>query len=186
MDTNFSINISSPWLCTAWCNEIGSLTSLMHVTQVHPVTTENQSLHQAVVVSPYKCTPGVMIIEPGPSSVCQALINCSTVMAFVGLEANLLMSSYKNHLVMTVHLGAWFTFISVFVFSRFARTLHIFFYISHSFPHQKDGEFCQVWFILLLKWPLWRCHSWDGWGFTLGSSFFFFFSGKPQRCQLNK
>ena len=28
--------------CTAWCNEIGSLTSLMHVTQVHPVTTENQ------------------------------------------------------------------------------------------------------------------------------------------------
>ena len=27
---------------TAWCNEIGSLTSLMHVTQVHPVTTENQ------------------------------------------------------------------------------------------------------------------------------------------------
>ena len=29
-------------LATAWCNEIGSLTSLMHVTQVHPVTTENQ------------------------------------------------------------------------------------------------------------------------------------------------
>ena len=28
--------------CTAWCNEIGSLTSLMHATQVHPVTTENQ------------------------------------------------------------------------------------------------------------------------------------------------
>ena len=27
---------------TAWCSEIGSLTSLMHVTQVHPVTTENQ------------------------------------------------------------------------------------------------------------------------------------------------
>ena len=28
--------------CTAWCNEIGSLTSLMHVTQVHPVTAGNQ------------------------------------------------------------------------------------------------------------------------------------------------
>ena len=28
--------------CTAWCNEIGSLMSQMHVTQVHPVTTENQ------------------------------------------------------------------------------------------------------------------------------------------------
>ena len=27
---------------TVWCNEIGSLTSLMHTTQVHPVTTENQ------------------------------------------------------------------------------------------------------------------------------------------------
>ena len=27
---------------TAWFNEIGSLTSLMHVTHVHPVTTENQ------------------------------------------------------------------------------------------------------------------------------------------------
>ena len=27
---------------TAWCNEIGSLTSLTHVTQVHRVTTENQ------------------------------------------------------------------------------------------------------------------------------------------------
>ena len=27
---------------TAWCNEIGSLTSLMHVNQLHPVTTENQ------------------------------------------------------------------------------------------------------------------------------------------------
>ena len=27
---------------TAWFNEIGSLASLMHVTQVHPVTTENQ------------------------------------------------------------------------------------------------------------------------------------------------
>ena len=27
---------------TAWCNEIGSLMSLMHATQVHPVTTENQ------------------------------------------------------------------------------------------------------------------------------------------------
>ena len=27
---------------TAWCCEIGSLTSLMDVTQVHPVTTENQ------------------------------------------------------------------------------------------------------------------------------------------------
>ena len=28
--------------CTVWCNEIGSLTSLMHVTLVHPVTAENQ------------------------------------------------------------------------------------------------------------------------------------------------
>ena len=27
---------------TAWCSEIGSLTSPMHATQVHPVTTENQ------------------------------------------------------------------------------------------------------------------------------------------------
>ena len=27
---------------TAWCNEIGPLTSLIHVTQVHPVTTEDQ------------------------------------------------------------------------------------------------------------------------------------------------
>ena len=27
---------------TAWCSEIGSLTSLMHVSQVHSVTTENQ------------------------------------------------------------------------------------------------------------------------------------------------
>ena len=27
---------------TAWCSEIGSLTSLMHVIQVHPVTAENQ------------------------------------------------------------------------------------------------------------------------------------------------
>ena len=30
------------WSSTVWCNEIGSLTSLMHVTQVHPVTTENR------------------------------------------------------------------------------------------------------------------------------------------------
>ena len=30
------------YVCTAWSNEIGSLTSLTHVAQVHPVTTENQ------------------------------------------------------------------------------------------------------------------------------------------------
>ena len=37
-------NMSLPhvYVSTAWCNEIGSLTSLMHGTQVHPVTTENQ------------------------------------------------------------------------------------------------------------------------------------------------
>ena len=29
-------------LYTAWCSDIGSLTSLMHVTRVHPVTTEIQ------------------------------------------------------------------------------------------------------------------------------------------------
>ena len=29
---------------TVWCNEIGSLTSLMHETRVHPVTAENQFL----------------------------------------------------------------------------------------------------------------------------------------------
>ena len=28
--------------CTVWCSEIGPLTSLMHVTQVQPVTTKNQ------------------------------------------------------------------------------------------------------------------------------------------------
>ena len=30
------------YMYTGWCNEIGSLTSPMHVTQVHPVTTENR------------------------------------------------------------------------------------------------------------------------------------------------
>ena len=32
------------WLCTSiyQCSEIGSVTSLMHVTQVHPVSSENQ------------------------------------------------------------------------------------------------------------------------------------------------
>ena len=29
-------------ICAAWCSEIGSLTSLMHLTQVHPLTTKNQ------------------------------------------------------------------------------------------------------------------------------------------------
>ena len=42
------------WHCrfnTAWCNEIGSLTSLMHVTQVHPVTF-------GVFLSTKRSTPG--------------------------------------------------------------------------------------------------------------------------------
>ena len=38
---------------TVWCNEIGSLTSLMHVTQVHPVTIEYQ----------FHCTRLYVIVE---------------------------------------------------------------------------------------------------------------------------
>ena len=51
------------YVCTAWCNEFGSLTvtSLMHVTQVPPVTAENQFhctgfMHMFVHVCVYVCT----------------------------------------------------------------------------------------------------------------------------------
>ena len=39
---NFYQHIRHNGVQPSWCSEIGSLTSLMHVTQVHPVTTENQ------------------------------------------------------------------------------------------------------------------------------------------------
>ena len=46
-------------VCTVCCNEIGSLTSLMHVTQVHahPVTTESHCtrLYACVYVCVYVC-----------------------------------------------------------------------------------------------------------------------------------